>query len=49
MVHIALQENTSRDYEEETPYPFPKKFFCQSQSNIPELEPKKAKTIPFKA
>ena len=36
MVHIALQERRSRDYEKEKPSPFLKNFLGQSQSRIPE-------------
>ena len=42
-------KKTSRDYEEEKPSPYFKNFHRQSQSSTPELEPKKAKIIPFMA
>ena len=38
---------TSRDYEEEKPSPFLKKFLRQSQSSASEPEPKMVENIPY--
>ena len=42
-------EKTSRDYDNEKPSPFLKKFLHQSQLTTAEPEPKKAKFLPFMA
>ena len=45
----CFAKKTSRDYEEENPSPFLKKFLGQSQPNTSEPEPKQVETIPFVA
>ena len=42
----CFARKTSRDYEKETPTPFLKKFFRQSQPSTSELVPKEDKSSP---